>query len=61
MTEAWIKDMMAEACKTKVENLVEHFEEKLQSLADTYEHSVGNGRLTRRRINAPPTQDSSVL
>jgi hypothetical protein len=67
MTEAQVKETMAEACKTNVESLVERFEKKLESLASTFEQSVGNvGQSTRpRRIgtapNAPPTLDMYVI
>jgi hypothetical protein len=68
LTEARVKAMMAEACQTNVESLVERFEEKLQSLASTFEQSVGNvGQSTRpRRIagaapTAPPTLDTYVI
>jgi hypothetical protein len=40
MTEARIKDMIASACQRNVEHLVERFEEKLQTLADTFEEAV---------------------
>jgi hypothetical protein len=61
MTEAQIKDMMAEACKTNVENLVECFEEKLESLTSTFEQSVGNVGLLMRQISAAPTQENFLL
>jgi hypothetical protein len=55
LTEAWVKEMMAEACKTNVESLVEGFEEKLESLASTFEQSVGNVGQSTRQISAAPT------
>jgi hypothetical protein len=62
MTEAQIKDMIAQACKQNVEHLVECVEEKLESLAHTIEQStVSNDRPTRRRINTLQTQENFLL
>jgi hypothetical protein len=60
MTEARIKDMTTSACQQNVEHLVEHFEEKLKSLADTFEQSVAC-RPIRERINNPPSQPTFML
>jgi hypothetical protein len=61
MTEAWIKEMMAKACKTNVESLVEPFEEKLESLAFPFGQSVGNVGLVLTRWISAPTQETFVL
>jgi hypothetical protein len=52
MTEAWIKNMIASACQQNVEHLVERFEEKLKSLADTFEQVV-SGRPIQDWVNNP--------
>jgi hypothetical protein len=52
MTEALIKDMIASACQHNVEHLVEHFEEKLKSLVDTFEQEV-SGRPIQEWVNNP--------
>jgi hypothetical protein len=52
MTEGWIKDMIASACQQNVEHLVERFEEKLNSLMDTFDEAISGipGRPIQERI-----------
>ncbi len=62
MTEAWIKDMIASACQQNVEHLVERFEEKLSSLADTFDEAISGipGRPIQERIINNPRQSRSA-
>ncbi len=62
MTEARIKDMIASACQQNVEHLVERLEEKLNSLADTFDEAISGipGRPIQERIINNPRQSQSV-
>jgi hypothetical protein len=45
MTEAWMKEMIASVCQANVEHLAQRFEDRLKSLADTFEsYATTNGR-----------------
>jgi hypothetical protein len=59
MTEARIKDMIISACQHNVEHLVDCFEEKLKSLADTFEQAVSS-RPLQERVNNPHRQIQST-
>jgi hypothetical protein len=62
MTEARIKDMIASACQQNVEHLVERFEEKLSSLADTFDEAISGipGRPIQERIINNPRRSRSA-
>jgi hypothetical protein len=55
LIEAWMKDMIATACKENVERLGERFEQKLQNLADTFEGLIAS----KRKANATTTSTDS--
>jgi hypothetical protein len=61
-----MKEMIATACQENVEHPEDHFEQKLQNLADTFAGSIaGNGRpptqQPQARINSPQKEKTILI
>jgi hypothetical protein len=61
MTEAQVREMIADGCRKNAEDLVGQIRTKLKSLATAFEKLTGSGRLEFQRSAQPEQQQDTYV